>query len=123
MPEKLDIASYVQTIESCLSKLYSDELDLSKYKFPKETLDAYSMVGRGMKEEDQNMINNAFFAMYQLTDARIPETGIKNYGEGTKERQLFDLIHNTIGEMYNRMGVDIDSELQKIAQELQGQVA
>ncbi|MCK5023333.1 MAG: hypothetical protein KAS04_04120 [Candidatus Aenigmarchaeota archaeon] len=115
MSKGIDIGEYISKISKCMEELYSDKLDLSKYEFKDLAMQSYSAVIDGVKNNKRELIDNGFINLYQVTDARIGKTGINKYGNDSRERQLFDIIHNTIGEMYKMMDIDLESFITEMA--------
>ncbi len=95
MVKEIDIGKYLKTLEDGLKELYSDKIDLSRYKFKEETLEAYEILMQGFKKGDREFVSKGLSALYTYTNPDIPENEImKNY---SGDKVVLDLFYKISG--------------------------
>lgn len=90
MAGKVDVGKYLKVIDDCLKELYSDKIDLSKYKYREETPKAYATLIEGFKRNDLQFISKGINDLYNYTNPDIEENGVmKNYKKDKAALKLF----------------------------------
>jgi len=100
MAKEIDLGKYLKTLDEGLKELYSDKIDLSRYKFKEETPKAYAILRQGLEKGDMEFISKGLSALHAYTNPDIPENEImKNYSGDKVVLNLFYKIAGAVKGM------------------------